>query len=148
MDEAKRNEIRQWLIKSQHDLGSARRLMEGEEPYLDTAVYHCQQAAEKAIKAYLTYTEIIFEKTHNLVALLALCTPSEPGFDQWEEVAEMLIPKESRWDFRNPFGTPYATEFRYPGGVLAPERNEVDTFAEGSQKSEKNEMDRDSATIE
>jgi HEPN domain-containing protein len=31
--------------------------MEGEEPYLDTAVYHCQQAAEKAIKAYLTYRD-------------------------------------------------------------------------------------------
>lgn len=112
MDEAKRNEIHQWLIKSQHDLGSARRLMEGEEPYLDTAVYHCQQAAEKAIKAYLTYQDIIFERTHNLVALLAFCTPSEPDFDQWEEAAEML--------------TPYATEFRYPGDILNPEMEEVE----------------------
>ena len=42
MDNAKRREIRQWLIKSQRDIGSARRLMEGQEPYLDTAVYHCQ----------------------------------------------------------------------------------------------------------
>ncbi len=112
MDEAKRNEIRQWLIKSQHDLGSARRLMEGEEPYLDTAVYHCQQAAEKAIKAYLTYRDIIFERTHNLVALLAFCTPSEPAFNQLEEAAEML--------------TPYATEFRYPGDILNPEMEEVE----------------------
>ena len=112
MDEAKRNEIRQWLIKSQHDLGSARRLMEGEEPYLDTAVYHCQQAAEKAIKAYLTYRDIIFERTHNLVALLAFCTPSEPTFSQWEEAAEML--------------TPYATEFRYPGDILNPEMEEAE----------------------
>jgi HEPN domain-containing protein len=29
--------------------------MEGEKPYLDTAVYHRQQAAEKALKALLTY---------------------------------------------------------------------------------------------
>jgi len=39
MDEAKIHEIRQWLIKAKHDIGSARRLMTGEEPYLDTAVY-------------------------------------------------------------------------------------------------------------
>jgi len=112
MDEAKRSEIRQWLIKSQHDLGSARRLMEGEEPYLDTAVYHCQQAAEKAVKAYLTYRDVIFEKTHNLVALLAFCMPLEPTFSQWKEEAKML--------------TPYATEFRYPGDVLNPEKDEVE----------------------
>ena len=49
MDEAKRREIRQWLIKSQRDVGSTRRLMEGQNPYLGTAVYHCQQAAEKAV---------------------------------------------------------------------------------------------------
>ena len=55
MHEEKRTEVRNRLIKSQHDLGSARRLMEGDEPYLDTAVYHCQQAAEKALKAFLTY---------------------------------------------------------------------------------------------
>jgi HEPN domain-containing protein len=112
MDEAKRREIRQWLIKSQRDIGSARRLMEGQEPYLDTAVYHCQQAAEKALKAFLTARDIAFEKTHNLVALLALCTPFEPVFAQWEDAAAML--------------TPYATEFRYPGEPLEPERSEAE----------------------
>ncbi len=66
MNEEKRIEIQRWLIKSQRDLGSARRLMEGDEPYLDTAVYHCQQAAEKALKAFLTYHDIVFEKTHDL----------------------------------------------------------------------------------
>jgi HEPN domain-containing protein len=62
MDNAKRQEIRQWLIKSQRDIGSARRLMEGQEPYLDTAVYHCQQAAEKALKAFLMARDMAFEK--------------------------------------------------------------------------------------
>jgi HEPN domain-containing protein len=86
--------------------------MEGQDPYLDTAVYHCQQAAEKAMKAFLTARDMVFEKTHNLVALLALCTPLEHGFEQWEEVAEML--------------TPYATEFRYPGTLLEPEKSEAE----------------------
>ncbi|MGB9902918.1 HEPN domain-containing protein [Methanothrix sp.] len=112
MEEAKRKEVRQWLIKSQRDLGSARRLMEGDETYLDVAVYHCQQAAEKAIKAYLAYRNTTFEKTHNLVALLAFCLPLDPTFEQWKEAAKIL--------------TPYATEFRYPGDVLEPERREAE----------------------
>ena len=109
MKEAKIKEIKQWLVKSQRDLGSARLLIKGR--YLDTAVYHCQQAVEKAIKAYLTYHDVSFEKTHNLVALLAFCVPLEPSFEQWRETAEIL--------------TPYATEFRYPGDVLEPELSEA-----------------------
>jgi len=83
MDEAKRQEVRQWLIKSQRDLAAARILMGNQEPYLDLAAYHCQQSVEKAIKAYLTYQDIIFQKTHNLVlvALLALIMPLELEFN-------------------------------------------------------------------
>ncbi|MDI3525781.1 MAG: hypothetical protein PWP42_1031 [Candidatus Atribacteria bacterium] len=83
MKKAKAKEVKQWLIKSQRDLDSARLLLKGG--YLDTAVYHCQQAVEKAIKAYLTYRDVPFEKTHNLVALLAFCVPLEPSFEQWRE---------------------------------------------------------------
>jgi hypothetical protein len=38
MDEAKLREIRQWMIKADHDMRSAKRLFEGEDPLLDTAV--------------------------------------------------------------------------------------------------------------
>jgi HEPN domain-containing protein len=47
MDEAKKHEICQWLIKAGHDLRSAERLLTDDPPLLDTAVYHCQQVAEK-----------------------------------------------------------------------------------------------------
>lgn len=57
MDEAKKKEIRQWMIKAIHDLGSAKRLTSGTKPFLDTAVYHWHQAAEKALKAYLTFQD-------------------------------------------------------------------------------------------
>ena len=57
------------------------------------------------------FRDIGFEKTHNLVALLGLCTPLESSFGQWEEMAEML--------------TPYVTEFRYPGDILEPETEEA-----------------------
>lgn len=63
MDEYTIHEVRQWLLKADHDLRSARCLMSGDgEPLLDTAVYHCQQAAEKALKAYLTAHNVVFPK--------------------------------------------------------------------------------------
>ena len=36
----------QWLKKARNDLKSADKLSSGTEPLLDTAIYHCQQAAE------------------------------------------------------------------------------------------------------
>jgi HEPN domain-containing protein len=51
MDEATRLEIQAWLVKA-------------------------QQAAEKTLKAYLTWRDEPFEKTHSLVALVSKCLPS------------------------------------------------------------------------
>ncbi|MFQ5903391.1 MAG: HEPN domain-containing protein [Candidatus Binatia bacterium] len=116
MTEEKRAEVSNWLIKSRHDLGSARRLMQGDEPYLDTAVYHCQQAAEKALKAFLTCHDVSFERTHDLSALLELCIAVEPSCEQWRDIAEEL--------------SPYAVRFRYPSSVLEPERSEAETALE------------------
>jgi HEPN domain-containing protein len=116
MDEGKRYEVRQWLIKGQRDLGAAGILIRNEEVYLDIVVYHCQKAAEKAMKGYLTYEDLVFEKTHNLSRLLALCTLRSAMFKQWEKMAETL--------------TPYATAFRYPGGVLEPSQAEAEQALE------------------
>jgi HEPN domain-containing protein len=55
MDDAKREMVQAWLLKARHDLLSARKLSEEPDPILDTAVYHCQRAAEKALKALLIY---------------------------------------------------------------------------------------------
>jgi len=49
MDEAKCELVRNWLRKAQRDLASARKLASGNDPLLDTAIYHCQQAGEKAV---------------------------------------------------------------------------------------------------
>ena len=107
MDEAKLHEIRQWLIKADHDLRSAERLLSGTPPLLDTAVYHCQQAAEKALKAYLTFKDSPFQKIHVLSILIEQCLEFDHSFESIRDVADIL--------------TPYATAFRYPGDVLEPE---------------------------
>ena len=53
MDDTKREWVRSWLTKAHSDLRSACALMALAEPATDTAIYHCQQAAEKSLKGYL-----------------------------------------------------------------------------------------------
>ncbi len=80
MDETKSDLVKAWLLKAQRDLIAARKLSGEDEPFLDIAIYHCQQAAEKAIKGFLVYRDQRFEKTHDLRILLELALPFEAGF--------------------------------------------------------------------
>lgn len=112
MNAEKEREILNWLRKSHSDLGSARRLLDGPQLYLDTAVYHCQQAVEKVLKAFLTYHDLPFARTHDLTELVRLAAAVDPSFAAWNAVAQEL--------------TPYAVQFRYPGDVLEPEQYEAE----------------------
>jgi HEPN domain-containing protein len=68
------------LVKAHSDLRSARALVALAEPATDTAIYHCQQAAEKALKGYLAFRDQPLERTHDLDRLLELATALEPAF--------------------------------------------------------------------
>lgn len=92
-------------------MGSARKLASGPDAYPDAAIYHCQQAAEKAIKGFLTFYGQRFEKVHNLPLLVAQAMMLRPGFSDLLDAAERL--------------TPYATLFRYPGDILEPDPVEL-----------------------
>lgn len=111
MNDETRAEVDRWLVKADRDLAAARILSNPVEPKRDIAVYHCQQAAEKALKAWLIANAIRFEKSHDLQRLLALCPPTRLT-DALLEAAQIL--------------TPYSTEFRYPGDVLEPNSDECD----------------------
>lgn len=47
--DAKRSLVHNWMMKARRDLFSAKRLTRGNDPYFDTAIYHCQQTVEKAV---------------------------------------------------------------------------------------------------
>lgn len=66
MDEAKASLVRAWLLRGWHDLESAHALAELERPLLDTAIYHCQQTAEKVLKGFLAYHDEPLIKTHDV----------------------------------------------------------------------------------
>lgn len=68
MMDRKQQLVGAWLAKAHSDLDTARLLIRDEKRLLDVAMYHCQQTAEKAIKAWLTAHDLIFPKTHALEA--------------------------------------------------------------------------------
>jgi HEPN domain-containing protein len=101
MDDAKRQLVRSWLRKALHDLAASRMLGAGDPPLLDAAVYHCQQAAEKALKGFLVYWDCEPPRVHDVARLLEQAMEIEPVFDTWQDAADRL--------------TPLATRYRYPG---------------------------------
>jgi HEPN domain-containing protein len=62
---------------------------------------HAQQAAEKAMKAFLAWHDVPFRKTHNLEELGQQCVALDATLST---VADLAAPL-----------TEYAWKFRYPG---------------------------------
>jgi len=56
MDDAERELVCACLIEARHDLATARQISGLPDGHLDAAIYHCQQAAEKALKSFLAYS--------------------------------------------------------------------------------------------
>ncbi|MGI9087261.1 MAG: HEPN domain-containing protein [Chthoniobacterales bacterium] len=100
-----------WLKKAFSDLAAARLLIRGNERHLAIGAYHCQQVAEKALKAYLTARETIFPQTHVLEHLLEFCLSSNSEFQRFRRHTKEL--------------TPLADEFRYPGDAAEPTLEEA-----------------------
>ena len=106
MGEAKRRLVVAWASKAEDDLAVARLLILDERRLLAAGVYHCQQAAEKMLKAWLTLHDVVFPRTHDLEVLLNLADTKPPGFVRYRTHAQRL--------------TPLASEYRYPGDVDSP----------------------------
>ena len=75
------NDIRQWVIKGDHDLGTAKITYLHIPEYLDTVTFHCQQAVEKYLKAYLIFLSVPFKFSHDLIYLLDLITQNDVDFE-------------------------------------------------------------------
>jgi HEPN domain-containing protein len=107
MADAPVSEAKAWMVKAWRDLETARRAATGEPPFYDVAVYHCQQAAEKAVKAFLVHHGKPYEKTHDIEVLTDLACEIDSNFSKLADAADAL--------------TPYATRFRYPNATFAVE---------------------------
>jgi HEPN domain-containing protein len=70
--------VRGWLRKAQSDEVALDVTLCARA--LDVACFHAQQAAEKYLKAFLTYHEAPFPYTHNLSKLVELCAQIDSDF--------------------------------------------------------------------
>ena|SRR5579863_548838 len=86
-----------WLLIAQEDLVSAKIL--SLTPFM-TALFHIQQCAEKALKAYMVFKKNSFTKTHDLGRLIDICMEMDEDFETLRFLAAVL--------------TPYETAGRYP----------------------------------
>jgi HEPN domain-containing protein len=91
-EEVIRDFVQQWLNKAEADLMAGEILTTRELEDYFTSAFHCQQAAEKFLKAYLVRHQVEFRKTHDLGQLLSLATQVELTLENELASCEWLTP--------------------------------------------------------
>lgn len=105
-DEVIESLINQWIKIAEKDLLTAKQGLKADVIITNTICFHCQQAAEKFLKAFLIKNQIEFTKTHNIMVLINLCSEADKSFKSELSEADIL--------------TDYAVEIRYPGDWYEP----------------------------
>ncbi|MBI4745906.1 MAG: HEPN domain-containing protein [Deltaproteobacteria bacterium] len=98
--------VHQWIHIAERDLLTAKQGLEAETVVTETVSFHCQQAVEKYLKAFLVKHQIEFSKTHSIMMLLNLCSKVDKSFKEDLSEADVL--------------TDYAVEIRYPDDWYEP----------------------------
>ena len=104
-------ETKAWLRKAALDLSAAEHDLTASPPLLADAVFHCQQVAEKTLKAFLMWHNTPFRKTHSLEEIGEQCLDLDPTL---QDLINRAVPL-----------TEYAWKFRYPGDPDEPSREEA-----------------------
>ena len=78
--------IKNWLIKANNDLKTVEHELSLPEKEIvkDVVCFHCQQAVEKYLKAFLIYHKVEVERTHDIEHLLNRCAIIDKDFDNIE----------------------------------------------------------------
>ena len=98
-------QVQAWLEHAGTDLRAARADLGVEPPIVGDALFHAQQAVEKALKGYLVARDVAFRATHDLRELSGLVLPLAPTL-------EPLLKKAVRLG-------PFAVTFRQPRRAAA-----------------------------
>jgi len=93
--------VNEWLQVAYDDYDSAKFLYDNKIPKpIEIICYHCQQSAEKSLKAYLCANEADIPKTHEVKRLCDRCFEIDSSFAVlFDDCEELEV---------------YATETRYP----------------------------------
>ena len=115
-------EIKKWLIKGLNDLKTAEILINlpKEEIVTDTLCFHCQQAVEKFLKAFLVASNVEFGRVHSIEYLIKLCEKIDKEFEFLYDITANL--------------TDYAIDVRYPDEFYIPTIEEAKKAFESAKK--------------
>jgi HEPN domain-containing protein len=84
-------EMREWVVKAETDYKAALALArQRKNPLPEVVCFHCQQCAEKYLKAFLVSRGMPFPKTHDLIALKNLCAEQDSDFERIHDWLESL----------------------------------------------------------
>ncbi len=116
----KRELINNWINKAEKDLLTAEHELSFLDAVTESVCFHCQQAAEKYLKAYLVFLSIPFAKTHEIGELITKCEERDREISALKEEADKL--------------TDYAIEVRYPEEWFEPTLEEAKDAFEMAKK--------------
>lgn len=86
--------VRAWIVVVDRDLAVIRKVIAGPDPEPAGAAFHCQQAAEKLVKALLIAAGINPPKSHDLQALtgrLPTDHPLRPRLATFHRFTELAV---------------------------------------------------------
>jgi len=115
-----REHARLWIEKAQNDLLNADNNLASEQIPYDTVCFHCQQAAEKLLKAFLVLRESEYPLTHNLFVILEEILKYDSSADYLRESLAIL--------------NPYSVEVRYPGDAWMPSVEDAKEARQAAQE--------------
>ena len=79
-----------WIERAWNQLRIAEALMPSADDFASGICFHCQQAAEIALKAFLLFRGVQLDYTHSLQSLAAQCVREDPDFESCAEAAGVL----------------------------------------------------------
>lgn len=80
----------EWFKKASDDECAVRPLLQHAEAPLNIVGFHCQQMAEKYLKAFLISHKEMFPKVHALDLILQLCAKVDRSFEELKSDAVFL----------------------------------------------------------
>jgi HEPN domain-containing protein len=112
-------EVSEWLDKSDEDLRVARIILQADTSLAASALYHCQQAAEKALKGFLVWHGQVIRKTHDLERIGREVTTIDPSL---APVVADAVPLST-----------FAWLVRYPGAGVVPDQRMIDSGLQAAE---------------
>src|SRR5208282_1915218 len=106
-----KRETAKWVRKAEQDWEAAHKLAGETPPPRDIVCFHCQQAAEKYLKALHQENGLVVPRTHQLDDLLVLLLPGDATLARLRRKADSL--------------TQYAVDYRYPDRIASKRQMEA-----------------------